>query len=314
MFLLKKSSLLLRLAIVLFFGISMLNAQNCNDAIHSGEGTFYGGVAGSAGGNCGLPVPADDFLHCALNTIDYNGSQACGACVEVEGTKGKSIVLKVVDRCPECKEGDVDLHQDAFALIDDPISGRIPITWKYVPCPLKNDTKFIQINFKSGSTKYWTAIQLRNITQAIKTLEYKDASGNWIAINRVLFNFFIETKGIDTPMTLRATSVLGEQLLFENVAIDVDNDFNTNQQFANLCDEAVLSNFEPEYTGLTLEATFFKKEIKLNTPSQEWKIYDISGKKISSGIHSEVIDIDYLSTGIYFLIVDSYKAVKFYKD
>jgi len=23
-----------------------VNAQNCNDAIHTGEGTFYGGVAG----------------------------------------------------------------------------------------------------------------------------------------------------------------------------------------------------------------------------------------------------------------------------
>ncbi len=314
MFLLKKSSLLLKLAIALFFANAVIQAQNCNDDIHKGEGTFYGGVAGSSGGNCGLPVPADDFLHCALNTIDYNGSQACGACIEVEGTKGKSIVLKVVDRCPECKEGDVDLHQDAFALIDEPISGRIPITWKYVSCPLKNDAKFIHINFKSGSTKYWTAIQLRNITQAIKTLEYKDSSGNWIVINRVLFNFFIETKGIDTPMTLRATSVLGEQLLFENVDIDVDNDFNTNQQFENLCDETVLSNFETEYIGQTLEPTFFKNEIKLNIPSQEWRIYDMSGKKISSGIYSESIDIDYLSTGIYFLIVDAHKAVKFFKD
>ncbi|WP_010181021.1 expansin EXLX1 family cellulose-binding protein [Aquimarina agarilytica] len=314
MFLLKKSRLLLKLVIALFFTNAVIQAQNCSDGIHKGEGTFYGGVAGSSGGNCGLPVPADDFLHCALNTIDYNGSEACGACIEVEGTKGKSIVLKVVDRCPECKEGDVDLHEDAFALIDDPISGRIPITWKYVSCPLKNDNKFIHINFKSGSTKYWTAIQLRNITQAIKTLEYKDASGSWVAINRVLFNFFIETKGIDTPMTLRVTSVLGEQLLFDNVDIDVDNDFNTNQQFENLCDEVVLSNFQPTYTEQIVQATFLENEIKLDIPSQEWEIYDMSGKKVSSGKQSNRIDIYFLSKGIYFLRVDMHKTIKFYKD
>ncbi|WP_010523172.1 expansin EXLX1 family cellulose-binding protein [Aquimarina agarivorans] len=314
MFLLKKSSLLIRLVIAFFLAISVINAQNCDTTIHSGEGTFYGGVAGSSAGNCGLPLAADDILHCALNTIDYNGSQACGACIKVEGTAGKSVVVKVVDRCPECKEGDVDLNGAAFALIDDPISGRIPITWKFVNCPLKSENQFIKINFKSGSTKYWTAIQIRNLTQAIESLEYKNSNGSWTAINRVLFNFFIEPSGINTPMTLRATSVLGEQLVFKNVAIDIENDFNTNRQFSNTCNEATLSNKLPKLGVQNLDISFLKGKIDIQTPFETYKLFDVSGNMLRAGTSTTTIAIEELPTGIYFLKIDAYKTIKFYKD
>jgi len=123
---------ILLLLFCLFF--KTLAFSQCNDDVKSGEGTFYDGVQGSSDGNCSLPVAADEFMHCALNTIDYQNSNACGACIEVTGSLGKTIV-KVVDRCPECKPGDVDLTQQAFSKIANPIDGRVPITWKFVPCP-----------------------------------------------------------------------------------------------------------------------------------------------------------------------------------
>lgn len=84
------------LVLLLLTSLAVIHAQNCNNAQHTGEGTFYGGVAGSAGGNCGIPVAANDFDHCALNNQDYNTSQACGACIEVTSKSGKSVVVKVV--------------------------------------------------------------------------------------------------------------------------------------------------------------------------------------------------------------------------
>lgn len=224
---LKITTLLLLLAIV-----STSYAQ-CNDKTHHGEGTFYGGVAGSAGGNCGLPVAAGDFNHAALNHTDYDNSNACGSCIEVTSQLGKSVIVKIVDRCPECAPGDVDLTQQTFAQIENPNKGRIPITWKFVPCPLQSNA--IKLNFKSGSTKYWTAIQLRNLRYGVKKLEYQK-NGQWVNIPRVQFNFFIEPAGINTPMVLRATSVLGEQLTFNNVAINTAQDYDTQQQFKNICD------------------------------------------------------------------------------
>ena len=117
----------------------MLQAQQYRTG---GAATFYGGVAGSAGGNCGIPVNRGDKMHCAINTVDYKNSEACGAYVEVVGPNGKKVVLQVVDRCPECPSKKVqvtvngkkqmrpvhlDLTQEAFAKIGKISEGGIPI-------------------------------------------------------------------------------------------------------------------------------------------------------------------------------------------
>jgi len=282
-------------------------AQNCNNSQHSGEGTFYGGIAGSAGGNCGIPVATDDFYHCALNNQDYNTSQACGACLEVKSASGKSVIVKVVDRCPECAPGDVDLTREAFAKIENPIAGRIPITWRFVPCPLDNST--IKVNFKSGSTKFWTAIQLRNIRHAVAKLEYKKGD-QWIDIPRENFNFFIETAGIASPMTLRATSVLSEQLVFENVAINTANDYDTQQQFTTPkeCSDQVTSIAASIPVGLY----FDNRGIYAKSFMTDWKLFNHMGRLVRQGKRTKVIHTQGLSTGLYILMYGRYR-VKYLK-
>ena len=61
---------------LLFLSILIINnnysystEKYCNDIWYEGDGTQYGGVAGSSGGNCGLLVDIDDFYHCAMNHI-----------------------------------------------------------------------------------------------------------------------------------------------------------------------------------------------------------------------------------------------------
>ena len=296
----------------------------CNDAVHSGEGTFYGGVAGSSGGNCSLPVADNDFAHCALNNQDYDTSAACGACLEVSGKKGKTIV-RVVDRCPECKPGDVDLTEQAFTQIADPIDGRILISWKFVPCPLAPGQD-IKVNFKSGSSKYWTAIQFRDIKHAIAKMEYQK-NGQWINVKRKIFNFFIEPAGISSPMQLRITSVLGETLVLDNIAINTGTDTNTGKQFSTPegCegdggtpttssmsnDDALLNPVEIEnFTKGGQNASLFawpnptSGRVTIESSSSEdfrqWKLYTLSGLKLTEGSGTSV-DLSSYASGMYIL-------------
>ncbi|KAJ7146102.1 hypothetical protein C8R44DRAFT_7517 [Mycena epipterygia] len=44
---------------------------------------------------------------------------------------GKSIQVKIVDRCAACAEGDIDLTPAAFAALADPALGRTSVTWKF---------------------------------------------------------------------------------------------------------------------------------------------------------------------------------------
>lgn len=115
------------------------------------------------------------------------------------GKPGKSGIIKAVDRCPECAPGNINLARQAFTKVENPTTGRIPITWRFVPCPLNKST--VKVNFKSGSTKFRAAIQLRNIRHVVTKLAYKK-NGQWVNIPRVNFNFFIEPAGINSPMTL----------------------------------------------------------------------------------------------------------------
>lgn len=95
----------------------------------SGEATYYDA---DGTGACGFPK-SNDFMVAAMNGAQYSKS-ICGKCVEVTGPLGK-VTVRIVDLCPGCKRGDLDLSQTAFQKIAKLSAGRVPITWHYAPCP-----------------------------------------------------------------------------------------------------------------------------------------------------------------------------------
>ncbi|WP_299315412.1 expansin EXLX1 family cellulose-binding protein [uncultured Aquimarina sp.] len=299
------------LVVISFIKIS---AQECNDTVHTGEGTFYDGVAGGTFGNCSLPVAAGDYMHCALNNIDYDGSNACGACIEVTGVKG-SVILNVVDRCPECASGDVDMTMEAFDMIADVIDGRVPITWKFVPCETMANSETIKINFKEGSSEFWTAIQFRDINHAISKMEYQLPDNTWMNTNRELFNFFIETSGIPSPMNLRVTSILGEELIFENIVLDLNEDFDTGLQFST--PEGCNQELSIQEFDIAETMMFYPNPtssiIHLAESTNKWKLVNSSGKILDQGSSKE-IDLSSYSNGIYYLLLEDKKTMKLVKQ
>jgi expansin (peptidoglycan-binding protein) len=163
-----------------------------------GVATFYNA---DGGGNCGFDKTPNDLDVAAMDLPEYNGSAACGACLEVTGPKGK-ISVRVVDSCPGCEGNGVnlDLSASAFAKLAEPKKGRIDITYAAVPCDVSGN---VQYHFKDGSSKYWTAIQVRNHKVAIAKLEYKKGS-SWVEIERLDYNYFVADKGVgDQPMGSR---------------------------------------------------------------------------------------------------------------
>lgn len=285
---------------------SLLLAQNFD--LKSGDGTFYDSIAGTASGNCGIFIEADDFNYCALNTIDYNNAKACGGYIEVFGRLG-SVILQVVDRCPECAEGDVDMTEQAFSEIDLPINGRVPISWKFIESP---KTENVLIKFKDGSSKYHVEVQLSQIRYPIVGLEYLGKDGQWVAMERQLYNFFVEPKGIDSPMTLRSTSITGEQLVFENINLVVGNQ-TTNQQFAKV-DESFLSIADVNHIvapQIQVYPNPFGAELNITgNPLLPWELYDSQGRVVRKGSEFPIQqNLQTLESGNYYLLLTSSKKV-----
>jgi expansin (peptidoglycan-binding protein) len=120
------------------------------------------------------------------------------------------ITVRIVDLCPECEMGHLDLSQEAFAKIADPSAGNVPITWSVVPCDVSGNLSY---EYKDGTSQWWTAIQVRNSRRVVQGMEWM-ASGAWTPINRTDYNYFVVDSGVGpNPIQVRITAVTGEQLM-----------------------------------------------------------------------------------------------------
>jgi expansin len=172
--------------------------------VHHGEGTFYGATGA---GNCSFDPSPDDLMVAAMNHVDYAGSAACGEAIVVTGPKG-TVTVRITDQCPECAQGDVDLSEQAFARIADPSAGRVAISWQVVAADIQTP---VQYRYKEGSSRYWTAIQVRNHRLPITGLDILPAgSSSWIPVARTDYNYFVHPSEIaGGPLQVRVTALGG---------------------------------------------------------------------------------------------------------
>jgi len=154
-----------------------------------------------------LPRESGPLLVAAAADADYAKAARCGSCAVVIGPSDEEVLVRIVDRCPACKAGDLDLSRDAFELLAPLAKGRIPIRWLPVPCAVDGPLAY---HFKPGSNAQWTAIQVRNHRYPIAALEARDDRGRFVALERAAYNFFVGKALGDKPLTLRVTDARGQ--------------------------------------------------------------------------------------------------------
>jgi expansin (peptidoglycan-binding protein) len=175
----------------------------------TGPATFY-----SPGplGACLLPQPT---LHAALNSADFRGSAACGERVRV--TRGSRwVVVLITNHCPDCGRGHIDLSPAAFRRLAEPRLGRVRVSWRIVAPPVSGAIVF---SFKDGSSRWWTAIQVRNHRTPVARLDVR-RGGAWSRLPRSGWNHFVAQSGLGPgPYTLRVTDIFGRRLISRSVPL-----------------------------------------------------------------------------------------------
>ncbi|KAI9477793.1 MAG: RlpA-like double-psi beta-barrel-protein domain-containing protein-containing protein [Benjaminiella poitrasii] len=107
-------------------------SSSSSSGSYSGDGTYYDVGLGS----CGW-TNSDSEMIVALNHVQMengansNNNPNCGKKIAVSGPKG-TVTVKIVDTCPGCDSGSVDLSPAAFEKIADLSQGRVPVTWDFV--------------------------------------------------------------------------------------------------------------------------------------------------------------------------------------
>jgi expansin (peptidoglycan-binding protein) len=213
--------------IVVAVGIGQVTGgRACASAVPAVSGVSGpGAVAGTAThyvlsgtGNCSYPSPPANGLYVALSPSEYDGAAACGGYVQVSGPDG-SVSAEVIDQCPPCASGHIDLSEAAFSRIAPLSAGLVSVTYRSVadpPLPAP-----VSLRVKEGSSPYWLALLAMNTGNPLASVQVETASGSWRDLVRADYNYWLASSGSGPgPFTVRLTDTVGHQVTVHDVALD----------------------------------------------------------------------------------------------
>ncbi|WP_214415194.1 expansin EXLX1 family cellulose-binding protein [Sphaerisporangium fuscum] len=180
-----------------------------------GQATFY--ELRSGGGNCSYLTPPADGLYVALSPGEYAGAAACGGYLDVTGPRG-TVRVKVVDQCPECARGQLDLSRAAFARIADPGKGTAGVTYRPVRDPRVGAP--LSFRVKEGSSRWWLALLVIDHGNPLRSVEVRGTDGGWHKLARTDYNYWIASSGMGKgPFTVRVTDSRAHRATAERVRL-----------------------------------------------------------------------------------------------
>ncbi|GJC80164.1 expansin-YoaJ [Colletotrichum liriopes] len=195
-----------------------------------GKSTFYGG--NTSGGMCSFStytIPSG-LYGTAFSGQAWDSAAHCGACVKVTGPNGNSLTAMIVDQCPECDEGHLDLFQNAFANLGSLSDGIIQTSYEFVECGI---TSPIKLHNKSGTSSHWFSMQVLNHNEPVSTLEVStDGGSTWQKTTRQPYNFFENPSGFGTDsVDVRVTSESGKTVTVKSVGVASDSEHEAASNF-----------------------------------------------------------------------------------
>jgi expansin (peptidoglycan-binding protein) len=183
-------------------------------AAASGKATFY---AATGAGNCSFDAVSNPLV-VALGPAEYRAGAACGGYLDVTGPRG-SVRVKVVDQCPECPAGHIDLSREAFAKIGNPVDGIVPVTYRTVANPAVPGPLTVRV--KEGSSQFWLALRFDNHGNALTSAEIKVGNG-FQRLVHTDYNYWLDENGSGNgPFTVRLTDSAGHQTTVPGVRLAV---------------------------------------------------------------------------------------------
>jgi expansin len=166
-------------------------------------------------GNCSYPAPANG-LFVALSPAEYDSAAACGGYLEVTGPDG-SVTVQVIDQCPPCATGHIDLSETAFARLAPLSAGLISVSYGYLVNPALPGPVTAEV--KQGSSQYWLALLFDNTGNPLASVQVETASG-WLSLSRASYNYWIAPSGAGNgPFTVRLTDTQGHQVTIGGITL-----------------------------------------------------------------------------------------------
>jgi expansin (peptidoglycan-binding protein) len=174
----------------------------CAAALRPGKATYFD-LEGSLG-NCSFPEPPANDLFVAMSPTEYATAAPCGTYLDVTGPKGR-VRVKVIDSCPPCTPGHIDLSRTAFRKIGEQEQGIIPVNYRTVASPAVPGP--LSVRLKEGSSRYWLSVLIDNHANRLTSVTV-----NGRRAQREIFNHWTVPSGAGGgPFTVTVTDTYGRR-------------------------------------------------------------------------------------------------------
>ncbi|MFI9508305.1 expansin EXLX1 family cellulose-binding protein [Nocardia sp. NPDC052566] len=172
----------------------------------AGEARYY---AFSSGVACSYePLPLDGF-YVGMSTPEYGRAEPCGAVLDIHGPRGDVRAL-VVDRCPGCAPGQLDLSTAAYDQIADRHDGVAKITYSVVRNP--DPPPELHYEVKPDASPEWFAILFTGTGNPLREAAIRPADGGpWQDLTRGMDNYWTVSGAGGGPFAARVTDIHGNQ-------------------------------------------------------------------------------------------------------
>ncbi|GMF31341.1 unnamed protein product [Phytophthora fragariaefolia] len=227
----------LRFAAAFFGAVATIAAAA--DEYFEGDGTSYT-LGQVSSGNCNFmsAIPSASNNYVALNQAQWDSLGNCGRCIEVScidkqcTVQNKTAVVQVLDRCPECAHGALDLSPTVYKEITGLDPNRLTVRWRFVDCP---DAGTLQVCLKEGSNPNWIAIQPTNGVVGVKSVT---VNGGATTMLDGAYYYVATTSGADlSAVKVSITSVNGD-VISGSYSLTAGKCTDTKKQFGSGSDTA----------------------------------------------------------------------------
>ncbi|KAG7380083.1 hypothetical protein PHYPSEUDO_007789 [Phytophthora pseudosyringae] len=256
------------------------------DEYFEGDGTSYT-LSQVSSGNCNFmsATPTASTNYVALNQAQWDTLGNCGRCIEVScvdaqcTAQNKTAVVQVLDRCPECAHGALDLSPTVYKEITGLDPNRLTVRWRFVDCP---DPGTVQVCLKEGSNANWIAVQPTNGAVGVESVTVNGATTTMLD---GAYYYVSSASGADLSAVKVAITSISGDVISGTYSLTAGKCTDTNKQFGSgSTSQSTSQTSAPASTTATPKSTTAAPKATTATPSTTapTQTYSSSASKESS--------------------------------
>jgi hypothetical protein len=186
------------------------------NTVTRGRAYFYN--PGSGDGSCSFGRLPASGLYVSLGAPQYAAGSACGSYLDITGPEG-TVRAEVVDDCPGCSHGGIDMSQAAFARVADPAQGTALVSYQLARNPRLPGPLALRVA-RSASAR-WLALQVINHGNLLAAVDVGAAHRpGWRRLALSPDDYWVAPAGAGAgPFRVRVTDIFGHRVVLGGIRL-----------------------------------------------------------------------------------------------